>query len=154
MAMKNEVRYIQFRTEGTAARKAVSPAPFENTLKLPRRVKRKRLVLRLDPVAILGTAVALGMLIAMAVGLVRLNGAVQEQEQMARYVQQLESQNSVLERTYYNNYDLEELERLATAMGLVPKSEVTQVTIPVEVPAQEPQGFFQKIADFFADLFA
>ena len=49
---------------------------------------------------------------------------------------------------------LEELERLATAMGLVPKAEVPQVTIPVEVPAQEPQGFFQKIADFFADLFA
>ena len=39
-------------------------------------------------------------------------------------------------------------------MGLVPKAEVTQVTIPVEVPSQEPQGFFQKIADFFADLFA
>ena len=70
MAMKNEVRYIQFRTEGTAARKVASPAPFENTLKLPRRVKRKRLVVRLDPVAILGTAVALGMLIAMVVGLV------------------------------------------------------------------------------------
>ena len=154
MAMKNDVRYIQFRTEGTAARKVASPAPFENTLKLPRRIKRKRLVVRLDPVAVLGTVVALGMLIAMVVGLVRLNGAVQEQEQMARYVQQLESQNSVLERTYYHKYDLKELERLATAMGLVPKAQVTQVTIPVEAPTQEPQGFFQKVADFFADLFA
>ena len=154
MAIKNDVRYIQFRTEGTAARKVASPAPFENTLKLPRRIKRKRLVVRLDPVAILGTVVALGMLIAMVVGLVRLNGAVQEQEQMARYVQQLESQNSVLERTYYHKYDLKELERLATAMGLVPKAQVTQVTIPVEAPTQEPQGFFQKVADFFADLFA
>lgn len=154
MAMKNEVRYIQFRTEGTAAKKPASPAPFENTLKLPRRIKRKRVVVRLDPVAILGTAVALGMLIAMAVGLVRLSGAVQEQEQMARYVQQLESQNSVLERTYYNNYDLEELERLATAMGLVPKAQVPQVSVPVEPSSREPQGFFQKVADFFAGLFA
>lgn len=154
MAMKNDVRYIQFRTEGTAARKVASPAPFENTLKLPRRVRRKRVVLRLDPVAILGTAVALGMLIAMAVGLVRLNGAVREQEQMARYVQQLENQNSVLERTYYNNYDLEELERLATAMGMVPQAEVSHIPIAVESAAQEQPGFFQRIADFFADLFA
>ena len=106
-------------------------------------------MLRLDPVAILGTAVALGMLIAMAVGLVRLSGAVQEQEQMARYVQQLESQNSVLERTYYNNYDLEELERLATAMGLVPKAEVAQVTIPVEVPApRSPRASSKRLRTF------
>ncbi len=154
MARKPDVRYICLYTDGNAARKVEPIAPW-NTAKLPRMRKQKKIILRIDPVATVGIVVAVVMFLLMLVGVNRLNAARQEQAFMTQYVEMLRTDNSVLQDTYSAGYNLEEIEKMAMALGMVEKEEAEQILIAPEQPEEpEAPGFLDRFFLFLTGLFA
>ena len=102
---KNDNRYIQFYTPGSAAVK-VEVQKEQDWAPLPQWHKTPKKVIPVDPVAILGFVVAVCMLVLMAVGIQQLNTARQEVAVMERYVAQLTSGNNASDTvtiTFKNN---------------------------------------------------
>lgn len=152
--VQHQVRYIRYDTVGSAARKPVE-MPSVRKAVLPKPRKKKRTVVYVDPVAVLGLLVAAFMLIAMTVGIVEFAAARQEELQMEAYVEQLSSQNQQLRDAYETGYDLEAVEKTALALGMVPKEQVQTVTIYLDEPAQaQTVTVWQRIGTFLTGLFA
>ena len=110
-----------------------------------------------DPVAVLGIAVAVCMLVTMLVGLGRLRVEQYEAAAMAEYVELLRQENKSLQAQYEAECDLEFVEKTALALGMVPCEEVPHVSIQVELPqpeVQEPVSLWQRIGTFLTGLFA
>lgn len=154
MARQLDVRYIQFYTDGSAARKVEPIAPIK-TLKIPRVKKQKRIVLQIDPIATVGIIVSVLMLILMAVGVAHLKESRERVAAMEAYVDTLQDKNASLRATYENGYDLEAVEKTALALGLVPREQVTKISIrvPAVEDTQEP-GAWERFCTFLAGLFA
>jgi len=155
MANRPDIQYIQFYTDGSAARKlAPERSATKTTLPRPRRKKRK--VVYVDPVAILGIVVAVCMLIAMAVGVVEFRNTQQEAARMERYLEQLKQENEQLSLQYSQGYDLETVERTALALGMVPAEQVAHIQLPatVQEPEAPPLSVWERIGTFLAGLFA
>ena len=156
MAKKYNIEYVNFYTDGSTARK-IAPAlrPVKEIVSKPRTLKRK--VLYLDPVAVLGITVAVCMLIVMLAGLLVLYNARSETAAMQQYVDQLETKNSQLSQSYADGYDLEEVERTALALGMVPRAQVQQIQIRMAAPpvaqVQTPT-VWEQISIFLTSLFA
>ena len=156
MARKSEIRYIRYYTDGSAARQ-MEPKPRTKRQKVPkpRTRQRQELVIRVDPLAVCAIVVAAVLLVLLVVGAVQLNSAKQQRKAMAAYVAGLEMENASLQRTYEEGYDLEQVEKMALDLGLVPASQVQTVEISVDAPEPAPEPtFWQRILDFFGDLFA
>ena len=155
MAQKLDVQYIRFYTDGSAAKKVAPLAPLK-TIKLPKIKKHKRIVLRIDPVALCAIAMSAVMLVLMLIGSVKLYSARQDLVQMNSYVQTLRQEQASLNATMSAGYDLAEIERTALALGMVPKAQVQHVSI--EVPAEEavPEnpGAWERFYTFLTGLFA
>ena len=134
---KNDSRYIQFYTPGSVAVK-VQIQDEQKWAPLPEPKPEKKIIIPVDPVAILGFAVAVCMLILMTVGINQLNQARREVATLETYVAQLTAENHTLEETYSAGYDLEEVRQKALDMGMVPVEEITQTHIYVTLP-QRPQ---------------
>ena len=155
MAQKTKVQYINFYTAGSAAYQYDVPIPQKAQVKLPKPRRKKRIVLRVDPVAVLGMCLAVGMLVMMLCGVVRLWNVRQQQTQMAAYVQRLEQENARLQETYEQGYDPEEIRRIATAMGMIPVEQAQHITVQVEPPqAEEDVSAWQRLCAFLTGLFA
>ena len=153
MARQFEVQYIRSYTDGTAARKLDMPQPRKTARKRPVQ-KVKRIVLHIDPVAIMGIAMAMIMLVLMSVGCVKLLAAQQDMATMNDYVHTLREENVQLQEQYDAGYDLENVRQTALALGMVPMEQVTQISIRVQVP-QEPQpDGWEQLRVFLAGLFA
>ncbi len=153
MAHRTDIKYIHMYTQGSAARKIEPVAPWK-TMNLPRIKKQKRVVLHVDPVAILGIVVAAVMLIAMFVGVAQLRSVQQEASVMEQYVDTLKNDNNVLEDAY-NSIDLQQIEQMALALGMVPAEQVQNISIRVEVPERtQTPSFFDQIRTFLTGLFA
>ena len=105
MARYADVQYIRLYTDGSAARKLEVPSVIKQQ---PRRKRKaqKKIILHVDPVAILGLAVAAVMLILMLTGVSELRAAQQKTAQMEQYVVSLEQNNAQLEENYHSGYDL------------------------------------------------
>lgn len=154
MAQRYDVQYIRYQFDGSAARKVAPVAPLK-TLKLPRVKKHKKVVVRIDPIAMAGVVISVVMFVMMCVGVGQLRAAQQELQTMTAYVDTLQAQNVSLKTTFTENCDLEEVERTALALGLVPKDQVKHVTIHVpEAPAEETPGTWDRFYTFLAGLFA
>lgn len=154
MARRLDVQYVRFYTDGSAA-KQVSPVVPLKTMKLPKVKKHKRLVIAIDPVAIMGIVMAAVMLVLMTVGVLQLNSSRKELQQMSEYVEVLQQENVSLEQTFSQGYDIEEIQRTALALGLVPKEQVRHVTIRVpEVQVEEEPGVWERFYIFLTGLFA
>ena len=156
MAKKYGIEYVNYYTEGSAARK-IMPALRSVKAMLPKPKKHKRRVIYLDPVAVLGMAVAVCMLLMMFVGLVQLNEARQKTMAMEQYVQKLDDQKELLSEQYHTGYDIEEVEHTALALGMVPKSRVQQTTIHMpmlETDTVESVTLWDRIGTFLSSLFA
>ncbi len=157
MANKTDVRYIQFYTDGSAARQIThTPSPKKKRQAKPVRQPVKKLTLNIDPLAICGIVVAAVMLVLMLVGLADMRSAQREAEQMARYVAELEAENNYLTETYAAGYDPAEIERQARQLGMIPAGEAERIPIPVAaVPEEVPEEtLWQRIRAFFTELFA
>lgn len=154
MARYADVQYIRLYTDGSAARKLEVPSVIKQQ---PRRKRKaqKKIILHVDPVAILGLAVAAVMLILMLTGVSELRAAQQKTAQMEQYVVSLEQNNAQLEESYHSGYDIDEVEKMALALGMVPQEDAEQVTMQV-TPIQEEQtgSVWTNIWTFLTGLFA
>lgn len=154
MVRHPEVQYIQFYTDGSAARKVAPVAPIK-TMKLPRIKKVKKITLHIDPVAIAGIVMAAVMLVLMAVGVAQLSSMRTQLQTMTAYVDTLQQENTSLQAEYSQGYDLEAIERTALALGFVPKEEVEHISIRVpDMQAEELPGPWERFYTFLTGLFA
>ena len=128
MAQQAQVQYIRYYTAGSAARE-LAPEIRQQPKAAPRPRKAKRAVLYIDPVAILGIATAVFMLVCMLVGLVQLNETYRQRDELSGQVQQLIEKNESLRTQYNEGYDLEQIEKTALALGMVPAEQVAHVSI-------------------------
>ena len=154
MTQQLDVRYVNYYSAGSSALK-VSPAIPLETLVLPHKRKAKKLVLFVDPVAYAGILMAAVMAVLLVVGFVQLNNARQEEIAMAAYVESLQQQNQDLTAEFEAGYDLEQVEEVALALGMVPIEQAQTVTIQAAEPVEEPTSsrwhtFWASIIDLFA----
>ncbi len=154
MAQRLDVQYIQYYTDGNAARKAEIIEPFK-TLRLPKLKKKKVKVLRIDPVAVLGIAMSMVMLVLLTVGAVQLSVARQEAAAMESYVHQLQQENERLQTEFHEKLDLEDVRRTADALGLVPVEQVKHIAlqVPETEDIETPNGW-ERLFTFLTGLFA
>ncbi len=154
MANQIEIKYIDFSTEGNAARK-FAPVPKKKA-QLPNAKRKMRYVLTIDPLAMIGIAVAVCMLVFMGIGMHRLQQAQDRNLQMAQYVESLTEKNTALREEFNAVCDLEQVKELALALGMIPKMEVPQTGITMYVPEEtvETPSLWEQIGTFLAGLFA
>jgi len=142
MARKPDIEYInKFYVYGSEA-KIIEFKTDKRTPKttLPKPIAEKKLTVLVDPVALFGLVVAVVMLIVMAVGLVDYRSACLEKQAMESYVSQIQDDNIMLKFNYRNSYDLDTVRETALALGMVPASEATTITIYPRIP--EPEATF------------
>lgn len=154
MANQIEIKYIDFSTEGNAARK-FAPVPKKKA-QLPNAKRKMRYVLTIDPLAMIGIAVAVCMLVFMGIGMHRLQQAQDRNLQMAQYVESLTEKNTALREEFNAVCDLEQVKELALALGMISKMEVPQTGITMYVPEEtvETPSLWEQIGTFLAGLFA
>ena len=120
MANRKPVQYIQFYTEGTAARKLeVLPLEKPKAAPRPRKVRKPKYALYVCPVALAGILVAAVLLVAMIAGTVQLSQAKQQEALMADYVAHLEWNNGIKAAEYEAALDLDKIYRDALAFGFI-----------------------------------
>ena len=153
MARQFDIQYVSFSTDGNAARKIAPVSPW-NIAKLPRINKNKKIVLHIDPVAIIGMVTAVVMLVMMIVGVVQLQQAQQQTATMEAYVESLREENAELMTAYQEGYNLAEVEKLALALGMVPNTQVRTVRMDVPEVAEETSGPWEQVWIFLTGLFA
>ena len=155
MAHKTEVRYIQYYTDGSAARQLEIRTPRKKKPAMPKARKQKKRVIYIDPLAVGGIFVSAVMLVLMAVGSIQLYAAQQQAVQMERYVAALTEQNRVLSDTYESGYDLETVEEVALALGMIPADQAQTITIQVTEPAVEAEtSAWENFWAFLTGIFA
>lgn len=158
MARYPEVRYINMYNIGSAARKIELAEPIrENKTTLPESRPMRKRVLRVDPLALGSIALSAVMLVLMLAGAFQLYTAGQQEKAARDYVQQLYAQNQQLKEDYTSGYDLEQIERNALALGMVPVDQVTHLTVSLEqipVNIQAEPTAWDALCAFFASIFA
>lgn len=155
MAQRTDIRYVRLYTDGTAARKLDVARPAANTT-LPKKAKKqKKIILHVDPIAILGTVTAMVMLVIMVVSMFMLRDAQNKATVMEQRVEKVLMENQELQKEYESGYDLEQVERTALALGMVPKAQVQHVKLHVQVPqVQTPDTAWDQFVAFLTGLFA
>lgn len=156
MAQKHDILYVNFYTDGSAARKMAPAFPAAQPRKKPAANRQKKTVLYLDPVAVGSLIVAAVLLVMMAVGLTQLQNAQAEAEAMETYLETLTEQKEQLAEQFDQQVDLQTVEKTALAMGMVPKDQVQSVNIQVdEIRIEEPQEtFWDRMYAILTNLFA
>lgn len=156
MAYKYEIRYVQPYNEGSAARQMEVRKPQQKTpFRLVQILQQEKVELRIDPLAAAGIVVAAVMLILMLVGVVQLRTAKTQMETMQVYVNTLSGENAAMREAYSQAYDLADVRRTAAALGMVPKTEVEQISIRVDIPVeQEDPTLWEKFTCYVHELFA
>ena len=155
MARKPDIQYVRYYTDGSAARQLEVHTPQKSKTTYPRTRKHKGYVIFVDPLAVAGILLAAVMLVSMVVGSVQLAVARQELSKVQAYVTTMTQVNEQLRKSYDESYDLEEVERSALAIGMIPVSEAQTITIEVE-PEQivEEVTFWDRISMKLEELFA
>ena len=156
MTQRMQSQYVQFYTSGSAALQ-IHPvehkkaAPVEQTK--PRVQKRIRVFV--DPVAIVGMVVALFLCVAIFVGMFQLNAVRQDVHQMEEYVVYLQHQHKSIKMKYTETYNLEDIEKTALALGMVPADQVRHSRISVVEPVvEEEPSVWENVGTFLSGLFA
>ena len=132
MAQKHDILYVNFYTDGSAARKIAPAFPETQPGRKPRTARQRKTVIHIDPVAVCSLLVAAVLLIMMAVGLTQFQQARAEAQMMENYVQQLATENEALQVQFDESVNLEEVEKTALALGMVPKDQVPSYEIRVD----------------------
>ena len=157
MNQKPKIQYVgQFYVHGSEARQL-------QMQEQKRQAKTRLPLLRLqaiekiyvDPVALVGIAVAVVMLVTMVLGAVQLKRDWDQYERVSAYVSDLKRENARMSHAYHSSYDLEDIKSKALAMGMVPKSQLQTMTVSVTVPQQEAEPTrIEEIKLFLEGLFA
>ena len=155
MTYKGVIQYVNFYVDGSSARK-IAPVQRESKAVMPKPKKRKVRTVYVDPFAIVGSVVAICLLVVMFMGLSVLHEEKNQTETMGNYLEYLEKENAELTARYEAGYNIDEVERTALALGMVPESEVphTVVQIPAEEPTEQPQKvtLLARIATLLSDM--
>ena len=153
MTRQPQIMYINSYISGSVAYK-MDTAPVRNkkNVAAPKSRKMKKRVIAIDPVAIGGVIVSMVLVVLMLVGFAKVENARNEINQLEHYLASLQVQNQQLQNEYKAGYDLEEIEQIATAMGMVPAKDVTHISVPVEEPQQVQQQQMSVWDSFFAFL--
>ena len=140
MVQKPKIQYVgQFYVHGSEARALeLEQEKKKAKTRLPLARLEKIEKIYVDPVALVGILVSVVMLVTMAVGALQIQDDWKEYERVSTYVSQLKKENAQLTSSYRASYDLEDIRMKATAMGMVPKSEVETMTVIVTLPEPEP----------------
>ena len=133
MVRHPQVQYIRFYTDGSAARKVEVASPVRNTKPAAKPRKKKKIILYVDPLAILGILTAVVMVAIMISSMVMLKNAKAQTAAMEQYVVQLREENVALQAEYEAGYDIQEIERTALALGMIPMEQAQHITL--EKPA-------------------
>lgn len=157
MVQKPKIQYIgQFYVHGSEARQLEleqQRKKAKTSLPLARLQKMEKIYV--DPVALVGIAVAVVMLVVMMIGALQIRSDWAEYERVSAYVSQLKRENAEKTHEYRASYDLEDIRIKATAMGLVPKEELQTMTVTVTIPEPEPEiSRIDEIKWFLEGLFA
>lgn len=157
MAQKSDIQYVSYYSAGTAARvlerQPAAPKPKAKTK--ARTAPARKIVVHFDPIAVIGTTVAIVMLVGMLVGIFRLTKINNDIVKMESYVSTLQKQNARLRTAYEQSYDLETVKTAAASMGLVPKDQVRHVVVTVPQPVvQEEPSWWESFVANFKELFA
>ena len=156
MTQRMQAQYVQFYIDGSAAKQIqyVPPKKVE-TVAQPKPKVQKRIRIYVDPVAIFGMVVAVCMMVTLLVGMVHLYNVRQDVQQMEEYVLYLNHQNRTIKNQYAESYTLEDVEKTALALGMVPADQVEPRTIYVpEVVVEENPSIWESAGTFLAGLFA
>lgn len=156
MAKKPEIQYVgQFYVYGSEAQAVAPKKKAQFQLPKPRVELQKIEKIYVDPVALIGLAVAVVMLVCMVVGAVQVKNSWQEYQQMSHYLSQLQQENARLEHNYHISYDMAEVESKALAMGLVPMEKIPAMSVRVTVPVPvAEETAWDEIVWFVKGLFA
>ena len=155
MARKPDIQYVRFYTDGSAARRLEVQSPQKHKTAAPRPRKQQGYVIYVDPLAVAGILLAAVLLISMLVGSIQLAVARQQLSDTRAYVTTLRQGNAQLRKTYDEGYDLEEVEKSALAIGMIPVSQAQ--TFYVEVEKEEPVEevtFWDRMSAKLEELFA
>ena len=156
MTQRMQSQYVQFYISGSTALQLHSEepkkaAPVEQAK--PRTQKRIRICV--DPVAIVGMVVALFLCVAIFVGMFQLNAVRQDVHQMEEYVVYLQHQHKSIKMKYTETYNLEDIEKTALALGMVPADQVRHSRISVVEPVvEEEPSVWENVGTFLSGLFA
>lgn len=158
MVKQPEVRYINAYVSGSVAYQ-LDRKPEKKKVVLPKQRKKKKVIVRVDPVAILGIFTAAVLLVMLMVGMVRLQNAREETASLGKYVHTLKEENLRLQAKYEASYDLDEIRELALTMGMVPMEQLETVQIQVpdfteEVTQEQETALWKSVGTFLAGLFA
>ena len=157
MANKPEIQYVgQFYVHGSEARQPeFKPLFRREKAQQPKPVRREKIKVYVDPVALVGFVVAVAMLILMAVSTMQYVQAVEDHDQMERYVGYLMDENSRLNHEYRTNLDMEHVILTSQALGMIPVSEAGTMTVQVTSPVVESEPtVWDDIRWFLDGLFA
>lgn len=158
MAMQPDIQYVPFcYVDGTAARKVQhQPAKKASATPAPKRRQAKRKVIAVDPVAIGGIVVAVVMLVMLLAGFAEYTAMQEKNLQMQNYLTSLQLENAQLQQNFESNIDMEYVQDVADALGMVPAGEANQIQIQVQLPALETQQLtlWETFTTFLAGLFA
>lgn len=159
MARKPDIQYVgQFYVPGSEAHQPELKPIFQpSRIKAPKFLRKEKVEILVDPVALASTVVAVALLILMVVNIFQYVGAVRAYEEMQDYMVELRDDNARLNHDYRTSgdYDLEYVEKTALALGFVPadQAEVVQIDVSVPQPEAEPT-FWDDVKWFFDGLFA
>ena len=157
MNQKPKIQYIgQFYVHGSEARQLqLQEEKRQAKTKLPLARIQKIEKVYVDPVALVGIAVAVVMLVTMVLGAIQIKRDWDQYERVSTYVSELKRENARMSHAYHSSYDLEDIKTKALAMGLVPRSELQTMTVSVTVPQQEAEPTrVEEIKLFLEGLFA
>ena len=158
MAMQPDIQYVPFcYVDGTAARKVQhQPAKKASVTPAPKRRQAKWKVIAVDPVAIGGIVVAVVMLVMLLAGFAEYTAMQEKNLQMQNYLTSLQLENAQLQQNFESNIDMEYVQDVADALGMVPAGEANQIQIQVQLPAHETQQLtlWETFTTFLAGLFA
>ncbi len=150
MARKSDIQYVQFYTDGSAARQLeLKPRQPKKKLQQPRPRRQKKIVLHVDFIAVAGMLVAGVMLLLMLTGMSGLNRLNEEVTRLEAYLTELESENLELHQTYREGYDIDQIREEALEIGMIPAARARSVTIHVE---EEPEAETSAVHSFWAFL--
>ena len=155
MARKPDIQYVRYYTDGSAARQLEVYSPHKKKTAAPRPRKQKGYVIYVDPLAVAGILLAMVMLVTMLVSGIQLVMARQQLSDARAYVTTLTQSNAHLRQTYEESYDLEEVEKSALALGMIPASQATTIFVDVEEEeiVEEPT-FWDRLSMKLDELFA
>ena len=161
MARKADILYVHhYYTAGTAAKKVAvkvenkkKPLPLFEPLMMAE--PDQKVVVKIDPLSVAATLVAVALVVMMVVSLFQYSAAYQRNVELQKYVYTLSDENVRLQGKYQSGFDLAEIEEQALALGMIPIGEAQTIEIAASIPARaaEPTRW-ERLQLFMSELFA